>query len=123
MTAELTRAADGEDTVTVPTLDFGWLDGTDAGAVGATLREIAGGAMAVGLLVCAIAFVIAIALWVAARASGGAVGVKNSSFFAGGAGAALLGMVLLGSLAGATGWGIDTVSQWATTVVPLDHGG
>lgn len=123
--AHLLRAvwsADDPDTITVPALDFGWLGG-DTAAAGSALRELAGGVLAVGLLVCAIVFVVAIALWVAARATGGAVGGKNSSFFAGGAGAALLGMVLLGSLAGATGWGIDAVTTWTTTVLPLDSGG
>lgn len=115
-------AADDPDTITVPALDFGWLDG-DTAAAGSALRELAGGVLAVGLLVCAIAFVAAITLWVAARATGGAVSGKKSSYFAGGAGAALLGMVLLGSLAGATGWGIDAVTAWTTTVLPLDSGG
>ena len=114
-------AAEDSDTVTVPNLDFGWLGG-DGGA-GGTLREIAGGLLAVGLLVCAIAFVVAIALWVAARATGGSMGGKNASFFVGGAGAALLGMLVLGSIAGATGWGAGTVGRWATTLLPLGTGG
>ncbi len=116
-------AADDPDTITVPTLDFSWLDGSGDGAAGGALRELAGGVLAVGLLVCAIAFVVGVAVWVAARATGGEVGGKNSRFFAGGAGAALLGMVLLGSLAGATGWGIDAVTTWTTTVLPLGTGG
>ena len=115
-------AADDHDTITVPALDLGWLDG-DSEAAGSALRELAGGVLAVGLLVCAIAFVVAIALWVAARATGGAVGGKHSTFFAGGTGAALLGMVLLGSLVGATGWGADTVARWATTLVPVGFSG
>lgn len=116
------EAAEDPDTITVPAVDFGWLDGA-AGAAGSTLREIAGGVIAGGLLVCAIVFVVAIAVWVAARATGGSVAGKSSSFFAGGAGAALLGMVLLGSLAGATGWGADTVGPWVATVLPVDGGG
>lgn len=115
-------AADDPDTITVPALDFGWLDG-DTAAAGSALREFAGGALAAGLLVCAIAFVVAIAMWVAARATGGAVGGKNATFFAGGAGAAMLGMVLLGSLVGATGWGIDAVTTWTTTLLPPGTGG
>ena len=115
-------AADDPDTITVPALDFGWLDG-DTEAAGSALREVVGGVLAAGLLVCAIAFVVAIALWVAARATGGAVGGKNATFFAGVAGAALLGMVLLGSLVGATGWGADTVARWATTLVPVGFSG
>jgi hypothetical protein len=123
MTAIRTGIAGSDDTVRIPALDFGWLDGADTGAAGTTLREIAGGVLAVGLILCAIVFLTGVVLWVAARASGGTVGSKNSSFFAGGAGAALLGMVLLGSLVGATGWGADTVSQWVTTVLPIEFGG
>lgn len=107
------------DDVTVPGLDFSWLDGSDNSAVGGALRDFAGTALGIGLLLCAIAFVVGIAGWVAAHASGGVVGGKRASFFAGGAGAALLAMVLLGSLAGATGWGAGTVGEWATTILPV----
>ncbi len=123
MTFTWIGTADGDGTVSIPALDFGWLDGAGTGAAGTTLREIAGGVLAVGLILCALVFVTGVVFWVAARATGGTVGGKNSSFFAGGAGAALLGMVLLGSLVGATGWGADTVGHWVTTILPVDFGG
>lgn len=123
MTGALTRSVGGGDVVTVPSLDFGWLDGDGNAAAGEVLRTVAGTVLGGAVLVCAIVFVVAVACWVAARASGGAVAGKNTSFFAGGAGAALLAMVLLGSLAGATGWGAGTVGEWVTTLVPVSFSG
>ncbi|WP_165399923.1 hypothetical protein [Xylanimonas ulmi] len=103
----------------MPDLDFGWLDGVGTPTAGTALRDIAGTVLGVGILLCAIAFIIGVAGWVAAHASGGTFGGKRTSLFAGGAGAALLAMVLLGSLAGATGWGAGTVGEWTTTFLPL----
>lgn len=112
-----------QDSITVPGLDFTWLDGDGNGAVGSGLRDVVGAVLAGALVLCGIVLVLAVAGWVAARASGGELGGKNASFFAGGAGAALLGALALGSLVGATGWGADTVQQWATTVIPVTFSG
>ncbi|QAY62462.1 hypothetical protein ET495_03450 [Xylanimonas allomyrinae] len=119
MSGALGRVIAGDDSVTVPGLDFTWLDGGDNGTTGDTLRAVVGTALGIAILVCAIAFVLGVACWVASRATGGSLGGKNATFFAGGAGAALLGMVLLGSLSGATGWGAGAVGDWIATFVPV----
>ena len=111
------------DVVTVPGLDFSWLDAATSSGAGEGLRAVVGTVLAGALVACGIGLVLAVAGWVAARVSGGALGGKNASFFAGGAGAALLGALALGSLVAATGWGVDTVHQWATTVIPVTFSG
>ena len=119
----LLALAQDPDTVTVPGLDFSWLDAASGAAAGQGLRDVVGTVIAAALVLCGVGLLLAIAGWVAARASGGALGGKNASFFAGGAGAALVGAVLLGSLVASTGWGAATVQEWTTTVIPVGFSG
>ncbi len=77
-------------------LDFAWLDE----ATGGRLRDLAGGALAVGLIVCGIASTLGSVAVLAARA-GLPVGDKGSSFASGAVVAGIVGAVVLATVAGA----------------------
>lgn len=77
-------------------LDFTWLNEL----TGQRLQELAGGALAVGLIACGIATVIGVVAVVAGKA-GLQVSPKAASFFSAAVFAGVLGAVVLGAVAGA----------------------
>ena len=85
----------------MPPVNTGWL----GGALGVELGSLAGGVLAVGTLVCGIAFVLGIIGWVTAR-TGIGQGGKDQSFWASRAGLALVAAAIIGALTWAVGYGV-----------------
>ena len=77
-------------------LDWTWLNEL----TGQRLEDLAGGALAVGLIVCGVATVLGIVAVVAGKA-GLQVSPKAASFFSGAVWCGVLGAIVLGAVAGA----------------------
>lgn len=77
-------------------LDFTWLNEL----TGQRLQDLAGGALAVGLIACGVATVIGVVAVVASKA-GLQVSPKAASFFSGAVWCGVLGAMVLGAVAGA----------------------
>jgi len=98
--------------VRIPGISFEWL--TRGG--GANLIPIVDAILGVALVLCGIWLVVSIVMWIASK-MGLAASHKDSAFFLGGPGNAILAAILVGSLAAAMRYGIRLVDYgvgWRT---------
>jgi len=97
-----------DDRIYIPGISFEWV--TAGGTL--NLVGIVNDILGVALVLCGIYLILSVVAWVTAK-FGFAAGFKDSAFFFGGPGSAVLAAVLIGSLAAAMRYGIRIVgSRW-----------